>query len=76
MKKMQKWIAACVCGAMLCTSLAGCGGQKLPKQEIEFVTVEDGIIQQAHTDALADVSYELMRQTAAAEEDNLLLSPV
>lgn len=76
MRKMQKWIAACVCGAMLCTSLAGCGGQKLPEQEIRFVTVEDGVIQQAHTDALADVSYELLRQTAAAKEDNLLLSPV
>lgn len=72
--KTRKWVAACLCGALLLTGLTGCGKQ--PQQEINFVTVEDGVVQMEQTAELADWSYDLLRQMTALQQEDVLLSPV
>ena len=72
-RKIQKWVAACLCGAML-LGVTACGKQ--PQQEINFVTVDDGVVQVEQTAQLADWSYDLLRQTAALQQKDVLLSPI
>lgn len=73
---MKKRLAAgCLCAALL-LGLPGCSQQSVPRQEIQFVTVEDGSVQRAQTARLADFSYTLLRQAALMQDENLLVSPL
>ncbi len=74
--RMKKRLAAgCLCVALL-QGLPGCSQQSVPRQEIQFVTVEDGSVQRAQTARLADFSYTLLRQAALLQDENLLVSPL
>ena len=75
--KTKRFVAILLCGAMACTMLSGCGSKaEALTGNVEPVVIEDGVITQDYTDMLADFSYDMLRYTAAAQEENILVSPL
>lgn len=72
--KLQKWVAACVCGAFLLTGVTGCGIG--PQQKNNYITVDEGTVQKEQIEQLADFSYTLLRNTAQYQKQDVLLSPL
>ena len=77
MKIKQKWIAVLLCGVMFCTMLTGCGTQaQALTSNTEVITVNNEEIQQTQTNILADVSYDMFRNAAAMQKEDVLISPL
>ena len=75
--KFTKTIAVLLCIALLSTMLTGCGSKaQALTSDAEYVTVAQEKIWQEHTDALADISYQMFRKVAAQETENIVMSPL
>ena len=76
-KNYMRWLAAILCVAMLGTLLTGCGTKAHAlTSNAEVITVAHQAIDQDHTDALADFSYDMLRYTADMTQEDILVSPL